>query len=119
GGTMAPLGDAKGAALALMVEILAGALTGANFGFEASSFFVARGAAPRVGQFFLVMNPECFSGADFFARLEVLLDAISSQQGARLPGTRRLALREQHLRDGMDIPTSLLQELQNRGGAKG
>ena len=31
GGTMIPVGDAKGSALALMVEILAAALTGANY----------------------------------------------------------------------------------------
>ena len=37
-GTMLPMGDAKGTALALMVEALAAGLTGATFAGEASSF---------------------------------------------------------------------------------
>ena len=50
-GTMAPIGDAKGAQLALMVEILAGALSASCFGFESSSYFTAEGPPPRAGQF--------------------------------------------------------------------
>ena len=46
-GTMAPVGDAKGAQLALMVEILAAALSASCFGFESSSYFTAEGPPPR------------------------------------------------------------------------
>lgn len=46
-GSLAPIGGAKGAALALMVEILSAALTGAQFGFEASSLFDADGEIGR------------------------------------------------------------------------
>ncbi len=44
------MGGAKGAALVLIVEILAAGLSGANFGYEASSFFTAEGTPPGVGQ---------------------------------------------------------------------
>ena len=54
-GALQPIGGAKGAALALMVEVLAVALTGANFGFEASSFFDAEGPPPGVGQLILAI----------------------------------------------------------------
>lgn len=114
GGTMVPLGDAKGAALALVVEILAAALTGARFGFEASSFFTAEGPAPRVGQFFLVMDPVRLAGYDFPNRLEVLLEAITGQPGTRLPGDRRLRLRARHAEEGVDIPDALVDELERR-----
>src|SRR6185312_11085392 len=69
-GTMLPIGGAKGAALALMVEILAAGLTGSHFGFEASSFFEADGPAPRVGQLFLALDPRTFAGPGFADRLE-------------------------------------------------
>ena len=52
-GSMLPIGAAtspKGAMLALVVELLVTALIGANFGFEASSFFVDEGNRPRIGQ---------------------------------------------------------------------
>ncbi len=90
-GTMLPMGDAKGAALVMMVEILAAALTGAQFGFEASSFFDAEGPPPGVGQLLLALNGDALSGGTLAARLETLIAAVLDQPGARLPGSRRLA----------------------------
>ena len=110
-GTMLPMGDAKGAALVLMVEILAAALTGARFGFEASSFFTAQGEPPAVGQFLVAIDPGVFSGDAFAQRLETLIGAILEQQGTRLPGARRLTLRAESARDGVMIPASLYDEL--------
>ena len=106
-GTMLPMGDAKGAALVLMVEILSAALTGAHFGFEASSFFTSDGESPGVGQFLIAMAPEPLSAESFFSRLEVLLTAILQQRNTRLPGDRRLKLRREAQQNGV-----LLTELQ-------
>ena len=89
GGSMLPLGDAKGAALVLAVEIMAAAMTGAHFGYEASSFFDDKGGPPRVGQFILGFNPGPLSGGSYAERLEVLLCAVTDQPGTRLPGARR------------------------------
>ncbi len=116
-GTMLPIGDAKGAALALMVELLAAGLTGSNYAFEASSFFAAEGPPPRVGQFFIVIDPSAFSGADFAERVTALVREIDSQDGTRLPGARRVALREQAARDGVTIAAALADNLRSRAGA--
>jgi len=110
-GTMLPMGDAKGAALVLMVEILAAALTGARFGFEASSFFTAEGEPPAVGQFLVAIDPRVFSGDAFAQRLETLIGAILEQQGTRLPGARRLGLRAESARNGVVVPAALYDEL--------
>lgn len=115
-GTMAPLGDAKGAALVLMVEILAAALTGGRFGFEAGSFFTADGPSPRIGQLFLAFDPARLAGDGFAARLELLLTAILAQPGTRLPGDRRLAHRERSRRDGLALDPDLLADLRRRAG---
>ena len=118
-GTMAPIGDAKGAQLALMVEVLAGALSASCFGFESSSYFTAEGAPPRAGQLLLAIDPGPFSEGRFGARLEDLLAAIEEQPGARLPGQRRFALREQAERDGVIVPRALYDQLSSlRGGAR-
>jgi (2R)-3-sulfolactate dehydrogenase (NADP+) len=115
-GTMLPIGDAKGAALVLMVEILATVLTGGQFGFEASSFFTAEGPAPRIGQLFLALDPVRLGGADFPARLEVLLSAILGQDGTRLPGERRIAARQRAERDGIQVDPEILADLFRRAG---
>jgi (2R)-3-sulfolactate dehydrogenase (NADP+) len=116
-GTMQPIGEAKGGALALMVEILAAGLTGANFGFEASSFFAAEGPPPRVGQLFLALDPVALAGPGFAARVEILTTAMLADPGVRLPGARRLASRERLARDGITVPPTLLAKLHRRAGA--
>ena len=115
-GTMLPAGGVKGALLVLMVEILAAALTGSSFGYEASSFFDADGPPPRIGQLFLVVRPECLSGDGFTGRVEELLGAITEQPGARLPGTGRLQARERARRAGVEVADGLLADLDRRAG---
>ena len=115
-GTMLPIGDAKGAALALMVELLTGALAGSNLAFEASSFFTAEGDPPRIAQTFIALLPDAFSGAAFPERVECLLGHILDQPGTRLPGDRRLARRSEARAHGVDIPDELLAELRRRAG---
>ena len=64
-GTLLPVGGAKGSALALMVEILCGALAGSQFGWEASGFMDAKGGPPRSGQFLIALDPAHFAGDSF------------------------------------------------------
>jgi (2R)-3-sulfolactate dehydrogenase (NADP+) len=111
-GTLLPIGGAKGAALALMVEVLAVALTGANFGFEASSFFDAEGKPPGVGQFLIAIDPAAFTGREVFLdRIGALAHVIEHEAGARLPSSRRLAAREKAARDGVTVDAKLLSEV--------
>lgn len=116
GGAMIAMGDAKGTALVLMVELLAAALSGSHFGYEASSFFDAKGGPPRVGQFFLVLDPGRFAGELFAARVSDLLAAIVAQPGARLPGDRRLAARARAQAHGINISDDLHADLVRRAG---
>ncbi len=111
-GTMIPMGDAKGAALVLMVEILAAGLTASNFGFEASSFFEAEGDSPGVGQLLLAFAPNPLSGNLFFDRIETLFEAILSQNNTRLPGERKPRLRENAAQDGLALSAAQHEQLQ-------
>lgn len=109
-GTMVPLGDAKGATLAMMVEILAAALVGAHFGFQASSFLDDKGGPPDTGQLILAIDPHAMGGNWFDERMRVLAHAIEDQEGTRLPGVRRLSLRAKARADGIDMPAELLAD---------
>ena len=115
-GTLLPIGGAKGAALALMVELLAVALTGANFAFEASSFFDAEGPPPAVGQFFIAVDPAAFAGRETFLDRCADLAAAIAHDGARLPGSRRLELRERARREGVTVDAKLLDEVRTLAG---
>lgn len=102
-GTMIPFGDAKGAALALMVEILAACLPGANLAFEASSFLDGDGPPPATGQLLVAIDPAAFGHARFGERIAALICAVEGQGGARLPGARRYQARARAERDGLVI----------------
>src|SRR5205823_3500664 len=85
-GSMLALGGTKGAMLALIVELLACALTGAAMGFEADSFFVDEGNRPRIGQAFLVIDPEAMAGRSvYLERIETLIAEMEKDAGVRLP----------------------------------
>lgn len=111
-GALLPFGGPKGYALALIVEIMSAALTGAALAIEASSLFTPDGPAPRLGQSFLIMDPTATAGANFVDRVEHLLTFITDQPGTRLPGDRRIGLSQQARQsNSIDLSEDLLAEL--------
>ncbi|MDU0343342.1 Ldh family oxidoreductase [Bosea rubneri] len=102
-GTMVPLGDAKGATLAMMVEILAAALVGTHFAFQASSFLDDKGGPPDTGQLILAIDPASMGGNWFAERMKLLAHAIEEQDGTRLPGMRRYGLRAKAKAEGIEV----------------
>jgi (2R)-3-sulfolactate dehydrogenase (NADP+) len=110
-GSMLPAGGHKGAGLALLVELLAAALTGASFSFAASSFLDTEGGPPRTGQLFIAIDPRGFVGELFAARVELLLGTMCAQPGVRLPGARRYVARAAAQRDGVLVNRALHQSV--------
>ncbi len=111
-GTMAPSGGHKGSALALLVDLFAGGLTGSNFSHEASSFGGTVGGPPNVGQLVIAIDPGATIGAGFADRVEVDLTAMTAEEGVRLPGSKRVEHRAHAERDGVDVPAELLATLE-------
>src|ERR1700690_4220587 len=70
GGSVGPLGGAKGYGLALMVDILAAGLTGSSWSHQASSFGTNEGGPPDVGQLFIALSPLPPGGEQLEVRLE-------------------------------------------------
>ena len=110
-GTMAPAGGRKGANLALLIELMAAGLSGANFGYQASSFGGNEGGPPGTGQCFLAFDTHAFHEG-FDERAEALFAAILEQEGTRLPGERRLAARARTSSQGVTIARTLHEKLE-------
>ena len=109
-GVMAPSGGAKGAALALMVEILAAGLTGSSFSFEASSFMEEKGSPPSVGQMLIVIDPSARS-ASAGERIAELAREMVSEEGVRLPGRRGQNARREAIEHGLHIDDEVLASI--------
>ena len=112
-GMMLPAGGVKGAMLALMVELICCALTGAAFGFEADSFFTDAGNRPHIGQAFVVIDPDAVAGRDVFhERIETLVATMLLDPEVRLPGQRREQLARRAAADGIEVSAQLLAQLE-------
>lgn len=116
-GAMLAMGGTKGAALALVVEILCVALGGAAFGFEADSFFAPSPNAPRLGHAILAIDPGALAGNDaFLDRMEALVAAMLGDEGVRLPGARRDGLTDNATKSGIPISKQIHDQLRGLAG---
>lgn len=84
-GSLLPAGGRKGANIALLVEVLAAALTGSALSTEASAFGNDEGGPPHVGQFLIAIDPDHFAAGHFSEAMDNLV-ASHGAAGVRLPG---------------------------------
>ncbi|RDI95226.1 Ldh family oxidoreductase [Meiothermus sp. QL-1] len=112
-GALLPVGEGKGYALAVLVEVLAGVLAGAVLSPELTLPWGPPEQAARPGLLLLALEPTAF-GEGYAARMARLLGALEAV-GGRVPGWRRAALRARALQEGIWINESLQAELSELG----
>lgn len=95
-GALLPAAGAKGFGLALMVEVLAGVLTGAGIGREVGSLYATGPGAAHSGHLFMVLDPARWLDPEaFVARMETMAAMVMESGAVRLPGAARAkALRD-------------------------
>ncbi len=89
GGVLLPFGGYKGSGIAMIVELLAGALVGDNFSFETAAKDNKDGGPPSGGEFILAISPDKSSGNDWNKHSDEFFNKMKSMDGVRLPGERR------------------------------
>ena len=89
GGVLLPFGGYKGSAIAMMVELLAGALVGDNFSFETAAKDNKDGGPPSGGEFILAISPEKIADSNWDKHADKFFAKMKSMDGVRLPGERR------------------------------
>lgn len=115
-GSMLAYGGTKGANLALLIDILAAALTGANLSKDASPYARIDGPPPGVGQLVVAFDPDAFA-AGFSERIEDLARAMLAQPCVRLPGDRRLEHRRRSAQAGIEIDDALWESIKTAATA--
>lgn len=111
GGALLPFGGHKGSAIAMMVEIMAAALTGGNFSFEVDFSAYPGAQTPRTGELVVVIDPRHTGARDFAHRIERLIGRLRESGQARLPGERRYRNRERSTAEGIRVEDRMLREL--------
>jgi LDH2 family malate/lactate/ureidoglycolate dehydrogenase len=112
-GAQLPFGGYKGAAIALMVELMASGLPHSHFGFEAAAEDTGDGGPAKGGELLLAMDPARFApdGDAALAHAETLFARVAGQEGTRLPSDRRYAARQRTPTEGIRIPKQLHDEI--------
>jgi LDH2 family malate/lactate/ureidoglycolate dehydrogenase len=126
-GILAPIGGHKGYGLALVMETLAGLLTGAGFCQDHHRDRMRQTEEPLdLGHFFLALNPELFMPLDTFtARVDSMIDQVKAGERAEgvsevlLPGEAEMRAREQNLRAGVPLTPATYQSLLKYRGEAG
>lgn len=115
-GTMEPAGGQKGLGQALIVEIFAAVLTGAQVSADAAPFAGTQGGPPGTGQAFLAVDPAALDPdgqpEGFYERIDRLAAALTAEGGTRLPGERRFAARQRHGTEGIAVARSRYDQVQ-------
>ncbi|KHK98831.1 hypothetical protein LK09_08110 [Microbacterium mangrovi] len=102
-----PFGGHKGSALSLMVEVLAGALTGGAFSFEADASASSAGPSPRTGQLVIVIDPRRGANEVFASRVAALANMLRGAGVSRLPADQRYQARARVLQDGIPVTPAI------------
>lgn len=114
-GAQLPFGGHKGSSIALMIELLAGALIGDLFSFESTQKDTQNIGAPFGGEFMIAIDPTHMvnegSKEDALQRAEGLFKRILDQDGTRLPSSRRYQVREKTRTSGVNVPVALHKQI--------
>lgn len=120
-GLLAPLGGAKGFALAFMVEALTAGLVGPLLSADVPDFFdvQSQDQPQSIAHLIVVLDPtklDAGGDPDAAARRMQDLAARTREMGGRVPGSRRVAVGDVSDSDVVELSDELWAELRNRLG---
>jgi LDH2 family malate/lactate/ureidoglycolate dehydrogenase len=122
-GLLLPMGEYKGAGLALMIGFLGGVLNGAAFGRDVVDFNADDKSETNTGHFMVAVDIARFLPlAAFKAEVDRHLrdlrasNCLPGVEEIRLPGDRRGECRAERLRDGVPLAPALLAQLDRLAG---
>jgi L-2-hydroxycarboxylate dehydrogenase (NAD+) len=125
-GFLLPIGGHKGYGLALVIGLLAGTLNGAAMGRDVIDFNSDDSSVANTGQSILVIDPAAFGDRGAFkGSVDTLLRDIRASERLPeveriwLPGEQSLEKSGRYAVDGIPIPVTLLDELNQLAGQAG
>ena len=107
-GSLVSMGGYKGWGLGLMAEILAAGMTGSTLSQDVKPLKAPEGPHHDLGQYYMIIDPSVSDG--FTDRLARIAEAISEDEGARMPGQGRTES------DPVDVPDAVWAQAMELSG---
>ena len=126
GGTVQPIGGPKGSALAMLMDVMSGVISGAAFGGDVRNHFEDYEAPQNVGHFIMAMKPDLFISRDeYLARMDKLVQRVHANPTAEhfdeviMPGERERRLEAKHRHTGVPFHAREMAALQEAAAKAG
>lgn len=117
-GSVLTMAGPKGYALAMMVDVLSGVLSGSGYGKKVNSMYKDLEHTANVGHFFLCINLEAFMPKDtFYERIKDMKEGIKKTKkrpGVNeifVPGEEKLGIRAERSKNGIPLSNDVYEEL--------
>lgn len=108
-GALLAFGGPRGANIALMVEVLAAGLSGANWSLDAP-WFSGGPDSPGTGLFVLAVEPKLLD-PDFEKRMKDQLDRLDRRYGVHIPGLSKAAATEEARSRGITVSKEIVERI--------
>ena len=115
---MLPFAGPKGSALALLVDIFCGVLSGASFGAHVQNLYNEFERPQDNGHFFMVVDPALFlPRADFLTRIDAFIDLMKAAplatgfEAVLMPGEPELRHEAIHRVTGIPLPPNVIADI--------
>ena len=126
GGVVLPMAGPKGSGLGLLIEAVAGVMSGSLYGGKVRSMYLDFVNPQDVGHFFIAFDPEAFlSHEDYVRRIDDLVDRAKNQKLLEgfdeivMPGEIESRRKEELRQSGIELLPSDIEMLQNEAKAAG
>jgi LDH2 family malate/lactate/ureidoglycolate dehydrogenase len=126
GGTVQPIGGPKGSALAMLMDVMGGVISGAAFGGDVRNHFEEYDKPQNVGHFIMAMKPDLFISRDEYeGRMDTLAQRVHANPTAEgfdeviMPGERERRLEAKHRRTGVPFHAKEVAALQEAAAKAG
>ena len=125
-GVCLPFGGVKGSVLATLMDLMAGAFTGANFGGDVKSLYFDHSGPQDVGHLFFAIKPDLFMRLeDFEARMDDFVERIKVLPRAAgvdevmMPGEPEQRREDERRLTGVPITDNVLTDLMKEAEVAG
>jgi LDH2 family malate/lactate/ureidoglycolate dehydrogenase len=125
-GIVLPLGGPKGSGLSLMMEVIAGVMSGSAYGGKVGDQYRQLDQPQNVGHSFIVFKPDLFlDGASYRERMDDLIGRardcprVNEDQPILMPGEPEATRMAERLRDGIPLAGEELAMLEEQARIAG
>ncbi len=115
-GFMLPMEGYKGTGIAMLIDILAGTLSGAAYLGNVGKFYSTDGKCMNVGQTFVTIDPAQVYGENFYKLMDKYVETIRSSKSSgskkpSLPGDNKHRNRRDSIKNGIEMQREIVERL--------